>query len=78
MFCWQPSAGVLIEMLLVVSNLNKATHLLGLQLYTSLKRTVNLSDFEDKFFSINACLLSRLSQTGMVQTKAEKIVQNMR
>ena len=36
------------------------------------------SDFENKCFLLNICLLSGLFQTGRVQTKAETVEQNMR
>ena len=37
------------------------------------KRTVDPSDFENKRFPLNACILSRLFQKGKVETKAETI-----
>ena len=50
----------------------------SLLVYTSFKRTVHLSDFENMCFPLNACLLSRLFQTGKVQTKAETMERSMR
>ena len=50
----------------------------GSRIYTSFKQTVNPSDFGNKRFLLNACLLSRLFQTGKVQTKGETIERNMR
>ena len=46
--------------------------------YISFKRVVHPRDFENKRFVRNACLLSRLFQTGKVQTKAETIERNVR
>ena len=45
---------------------------------TLLSSGVNHIDFENKRFPLNACLLSRLFQTGKVQTKAETMGGNMR
>ena len=36
------------------------------------------SDFENKCFVLSACLLSRLFQTGKVQTRAEAVERNVR
>ena len=46
--------------------------------YPVLNRTVHPTDFGNKRFSRNACLLSRLFQTDKVRTKAETIKRNMR
>ena len=42
----------------------------GRLMYTSFKRIVHLSDFENRRFLLHTCLLSILLQTGEVQTKA--------
>ena len=42
----------------------------GRSMYTSFMQIVHLSDFGNIRFLLNACLLSKLLQTGEVQTKA--------
>ena len=44
--------------------------------YTSSKRTVHPSDFENKHFPLNLCFVSRHFQTGKAQTKTETIVED--
>ena len=42
----------------------------GRSMRTSFKRIVHPSEFKNRLFLLNICLLSKLLQTGELQTKA--------